>query len=162
MGAVNRSSDPLGTRPLLQKGDRGDWTFVKRQEAASSLLGPNGASDGSLEWRRRQELGTTVPARATLGQRPHNLFPLPIRGERRRIGWNADPERREELLPSLALGYPSGGPRSSGLLAAALLEKRPTFNVLVAHARPGILEAVISEHCATHLKPSDSCAATSG
>ena len=133
---------------------------MKRQEAASSLLGPNAASGGSPEWRRRQELGIAVPAGATLGQHPHNLFPLPIRRERRRIGWNAD-SGREDLLPSLALGYPSSAPRSSGLLAAALLEKRPT-SVLVAHARPGILEAVISEHCATHLKPSDSCAATSG
>ena len=58
----------------------GDWTFVKRQEAASLLLSPSGASDGSPGREQRQELGTAVPAGPALGQRSHYLFPLPQHG----------------------------------------------------------------------------------
>jgi len=138
----------------------GDWTFVKRQEAASSLKSPGGASDCSPRRQQRQELGTLVPPWVSvsticslspntcfvLGERARvrgktrltcndyascqetfeynetrdsplgnqwppslNLSPRiaqkrAIRGERRRMGRNADPGRRERLLPSLAPG----------------------------------------------------------
>jgi hypothetical protein len=44
-----------------------------------------------------------------------------IRGERRRIGRNTDPGRREGLLPSLALGYPPAPLQGSQNEAAASL-----------------------------------------
>jgi len=67
-----------------------------------------------------------------------------IRGERRRIGRNTDPGRREGLLPSLALGYLQAPLQGSQNEAAAFLPLHFLKNVQSPDARRGHDDGLIS------------------
>ena len=94
---------PGGAQVLLHNGNArearvpGDWTFVKRHEAASSLRSPSRASDSSPGCRQRQEplaaLWVGIPTICSLSP---NTFPC--------VGGEGSCEKIENrLLPALSV-----------------------------------------------------------
>ena len=100
------------------------------------------AASGSCRWRHP---GSAFPQ--FVPSPPESPKGRAIRGERRRIGRNADPGRREGSCPSLALGYflvPFQGSRKKQQSpAAALLEKTSNLQKRALSARSTMVERAL-------------------